>query len=330
MKKAFFSLLIIIPVILSSGCGNAVSSSDALVKSVTATAMNSDEMLYQSDIAGLGVYITPQKDSVIIPDGKIALSGKTDAAINDDVRNLVDVTLAGFNLSIPDNYICDREGDPSINYGDILTFEDKKLDQIFVVPIVDSRQWNSTEQDRKKLTNYTEDCMMWMCSQGRLFWQLPENEPFEVVKYDNPRLKTRTELYKKAHGVGDIFITTFYDKDSYNFFTTYFITPNEEGYEIYKQFVKNVSYGVPGTDGKGVSTDLKKTLDEYEKFIDDYTAFRASKDSSEEEKAKYLKRLEEMQSKLYKYDVDTMSYWDYVYYETVVVRCGEKLFNAGG
>ena len=330
MRKVVLPLWIIIVLMVCSGCGSAVSSIDALVKSVTTIAMNSEDMLYKSDIAGLGVYKSSQDESVIIPDGKIALSEKASAAENDDIRNLIDVTLAGFNLSIPDNYICDREGDPTINYGDILTFEDKKLDQIFVVPIIDSRQWNSTEQDRKKLTDYTDDCMMWMCTQGRLFWQLPEDTPFDVVKIDNPKLKTRTELYKKVHGVGDVFVTTYYDKDSYNFFTTYFITPNESGYATYKQFVKNVSYGVPGTDGKGVSAELKKTLDEYEKFIDDYVAFRASKSSSEDEKAKFLKRGEEMQNKVDKYDIDTMSYWDYVYYQTVVTRCGEKLYNTDG
>ena len=85
------------------------------------------------------------------------------------------------------------------------------------------------------------------------------------------------------------------------------------------------------TDNNSVDPDLKKFLDEYEVFIDDYIAFMTRYNESENtaelmtDYIKMISRYGTMEESLSKYDEENMLP---VYYLEVLTRCNAKHYSA--
>ncbi|MDY4640147.1 MAG: DUF6591 domain-containing protein [Erysipelotrichaceae bacterium] len=88
------------------------------------------------------------------------------------------------------------------------------------------------------------------------------------------------------------------------------------------------------TDNNSVDPDLKKFLDEYEVFIDDYIAFMTRYNESENtaelmtDYIKMISRYGTMEESLSKYDEENMLPADEVYYLEVLTRCNAKHYSA--
>ncbi|MDY2732382.1 MAG: DUF6591 domain-containing protein [Erysipelotrichaceae bacterium] len=88
------------------------------------------------------------------------------------------------------------------------------------------------------------------------------------------------------------------------------------------------------TDNNSVDPDLKKFLDEYEVFIDDYIAFMTRYNESENTAElitnyiKMISRYGTMEESLSKYDEENMLPADEVYYLEVLTRCNAKHYSA--
>lgn len=90
------------------------------------------------------------------------------------------------------------------------------------------------------------------------------------------------------------------------------------------------------TTTTGLRPDFKKTMDDYEDFIDQYVEImRKYKESNGKDTSilsdytSYMNKYTELSKNLQKYNASTMNSEELAYYMEVVQRCSEKMKNAG-